>query len=359
MSDLAIIGGFPPPFGGVTTHVQRLLPLLRDRGVSFRVYNAVSESESPPDVVSVASKRRLWLPWFLLRCTEKAIYILSDRIGVWFIAVCIGSVRGKKLALRLRNSVLADIAVRGGWHAWLARLIIPRFDLIVCVTRQLEKTSIDLGADPAGVLYAPGFLPPTSTCTDEKLVERDVLLFVEDRSPIIAANGKVAWHKGQDLYGLDLLVDLVSRLKPDFPDIGLVFCFWAHYPEDEERLLSLIERAEALGVKDSICFNTSPGVFTPILAKSEIFLRPTVTDGDANSIREALALGIPVIASDVVERPDRCLIHKSRDLDSIETLVRECLSNSRRNKVRPEISISNATRKRIETYLDRLELIAE
>jgi glycosyltransferase involved in cell wall biosynthesis len=41
----------------------------------------------------------------------------------------------------------------------------------------------------------------------------------------------------------------------------------------------------------------------PALRLGTIFLRPTLTDGDALSIREAMAAGVPVLASDVVRRP--------------------------------------------------------
>jgi glycosyltransferase involved in cell wall biosynthesis len=49
---------------------------------------------------------------------------------------------------------------------------------------------------------------------------------------------------------------------------------------------------------------------------SDIFLRPTRSDGDANSIREALYLGVPVIASDCVERPDQVLTFRTGDIPS-------------------------------------------
>ena len=40
-----------------------------------------------------------------------------------------------------------------------------------------------------------------------------------------------------------------------------------------------------------------------MLRLTDVLLKPTNTDGDAISVREALYLGVPVVASDVVERP--------------------------------------------------------
>jgi glycosyltransferase involved in cell wall biosynthesis len=48
-----------------------------------------------------------------------------------------------------------------------------------------------------------------------------------------------------------------------------------------------------------------------MISASDVFVRPTFTDGDSISVREALSLGIPVIASDCVERPDGVVLFKT------------------------------------------------
>ena len=56
-----------------------------------------------------------------------------------------------------------------------------------------------------------------------------------------------------------------------------------------------------------------------------IFLRPTYTDGDSASIFECLSLGVSVIASDAVKRPDQCAIFESRSQESFNVVILECL----------------------------------
>src|SRR5437870_2642764 len=41
-----------------------------------------------------------------------------------------------------------------------------------------------------------------------------------------------------------------------------------------------------------------------LMARSDVFVRPTLMDGDSISVREALALGVPVVASNVGTRPE-------------------------------------------------------
>lgn len=359
VSDLAIIGSFPPPNGGVATHVQRLLPLLRARNISFRVYNAVSESASPPDVVTVASWRRRWLIQFLCTCKEKAILILSDRIGVLCFSLILGCLRGKRVAVRLRNSKLIDNIASGGWRAWLSKNVIRRMDLVICVNRELLRLTLELGTPEDRVILAPGFLPPTDRCRDRNLVDRTVWEFLAGKSPILAANGKVGWYKDTDLYGLDLLIELVARLKHDFPKIGLIVCFWDHAPEDDVRLRELNKKAADVGLEKSVFLNTASGVFLPVLAMSNVFIRPTATDGDANSVREALAMRIPVVASDVVNRPDGCLVHRNRDLDSLVEKTRIAFESKSTEIVSTSEMFTSKLQERIDAYIDCLEEIVE
>jgi glycosyltransferase involved in cell wall biosynthesis len=67
-----------------------------------------------------------------------------------------------------------------------------------------------------------------------------------------------------------------------------------------------------------VCFeNLGASEFLRILAAGTVFLRPTTRDGDAVSVREALASGIPCVASDVVARPQGTLLYRLGDGTSL------------------------------------------
>jgi glycosyltransferase involved in cell wall biosynthesis len=40
-----------------------------------------------------------------------------------------------------------------------------------------------------------------------------------------------------------------------------------------------------------------------VIAKSGVYYRPTTVDGDSVALREALVMGVPVVASDATQRP--------------------------------------------------------
>jgi glycosyltransferase involved in cell wall biosynthesis len=81
-----------------------------------------------------------------------------------------------------------------------------------------------------------------------------------------------------------------------------------------------------------VLFYESRSEFLPVYAVADVFLRPTTTDGDANSIREALHFGIPVVASDVIPRPAGCRLYPFGNHEELVRVVGDVLSNLPRER---------------------------
>jgi glycosyltransferase involved in cell wall biosynthesis len=64
-----------------------------------------------------------------------------------------------------------------------------------------------------------------------------------------------------------------------------------------------------------------------IVATSDLFVRPTLADGDAISVREALALGRPVVASDVGTRPRNVSTFPAGNAAACAEVIFHVLSN--------------------------------
>ena len=50
--------------------------------------------------------------------------------------------------------------------------------------------------------------------------------------------------------------------------------------------------------------------FRALLSRTDVYLRPTSTDGNSVAVLEALASGVPVLASDAVPRPDGVTLYR-------------------------------------------------
>jgi glycosyltransferase involved in cell wall biosynthesis len=124
-------------------------------------------------------------------------------------------------------------------------------------------------------------------------------------SPVlIASASKVAAGPARDTYRLDLVTDVFIAVAPRHPDLRLEL-FLAREPGGRRAraylndLRSRLDRAHLTG-------RVSIHVGAPLAEAFQprsVYLRPTRTDGDAVSIREALHRGAPVIASDAASRP--------------------------------------------------------
>ena len=60
-----------------------------------------------------------------------------------------------------------------------------------------------------------------------------------------------------------------------------------------------------------LCDNLDHQECLAVISRSALFLRPTLYDGDSLSVREALALGVPVVASTTDFRPDGVTLYRT------------------------------------------------
>lgn len=356
---IAILGGYPPPYGGVSNHVQRLVALLEEHSIPYRVYNAASRAENRPHVISVYSHRYLWMVGYTLWGREPTVYMMSDRLSAWVAGALMARVRGKRVIVQLRNEYIADWEKKSSWRRAVAKAAMKTFSGVVAVNTYLAEVARKLGVDEDRLLWAPGFLPPLASSFDRKGVHPSVWRFLQDRSPVIAANGKVLWYRDTDVYGLDLMVELARTLKPIYPDFALVVCFLeSERPGEPERIAELRVQIARYGLQHHVLLNTHKGVFLPVLAEADVFLRPTSTDGDACSVREALAYGIPAVVSDCVPRPDGVYLFQNRNLDDLRRVVQQALDANPSRRAPRAMALSDELNQRVKQYLDFITGVA-
>src|SRR5262249_18015083 len=67
-----------------------------------------------------------------------------------------------------------------------------------------------------------------------------------------------------------------------------------------------------------------------LLERASAFVRPTFADGDAISVREALLLGTPTVATDVSPRPPGTIVCRTGDAADLAEKVSMAISGPRR-----------------------------
>lgn len=251
---------------------------------------------------------------------------MNKRITVWLLFSLIGFLKAQRVIVRLQGSDLIDWRQKYRWKYRFAAICLRLASGLVCVNKPLFDAAVKLGVPSERVLLMPGFLPPAPEELDPGQIDSATNEFMSTHSPLIVANGKIAWHSGQDLYGIDMIVSLVARLHADYPNVAAIICLAAPAQQDRAYLDELKSEALAQGVGGRILFRTEAGFFLPILSRATIFVRPTNTEGDSNSVREALGLGIPTIASDVAPRPPGTVLFRNRDAEELFSQTRTLLA---------------------------------
>lgn len=129
------------------------------------------------------------------------------------------------------------------------------------------------------------------------------------------------------------LVEGFKRLAGLRDDVGLVLCGLAGYPEPD--LAKAVSDAIAQGgIGSRICQidDLDHDEFLTAMSRAAIFLRTHVSDGVCSSVLEALALGVPVVASENGHRPPGVLTYDAQAPDRLAAVLDETLA--RRTHIR-------------------------
>jgi len=344
---VAIIGPYPPPYGGISVHVQRMHHFLQERNNKHVIYTKIDMEKA--DLVNIDKQKR-WLLKYFFTAKENILHFHSID---WKERVLIGLMGflGKKVILTIHGESLNNQLNQSNW---LKRKIliwaIKNIKNIIAVNPKIKSLLISLGIKPKKVECVPAFIPPAIKHEDIAEIPKEVWEFIDSHTQIISANAfRISFYNNQDLYGIDMCIDLCANLKRYYPQIGLVFCL----PDigNYEYFNKMKQKIKEKHLEYNFLFQTKPRQLYPILMKSDLFVRPTNTDGYSVSVAEAIYFKVPTVASNVCQRPEGTNLFKSRDIDDFTLRVRCVLGNYKqyKNKLK-DIELENNAEKILEIY---------
>lgn len=196
-------------------------------------------------------------------------------------------------------------------------------DKVIAVNSE-SYNALAAGRNKSGLMLKEAFLPPDMEAEPE--LPAEITDFIDrkkdDGFRIAVSNAwRLVEHAGQDLYGLDMCIDAAASLR----DNGLKYVFIFVVPDavgSRQRLDEANERLRQLNLTDRVILVERNLSFVRLAEAADIVVRPTNTDGDALTVREALWLGKPVVASDVVARPEGTILFKTRDSNDFIRAIR-------------------------------------
>jgi len=196
-----------------------------------------------------------------------------------------------------------------------------------------------LGADHAktrGLTGAPIHVIPNGILVEKRISTRaKYLISGEAKTKIGVPNSHIVvgivarivpWK------GHSVLLHSVSSLKEQFPAISLVIVGGGEEIFEKE----LKRLSGSLNLKDCVVWTGSQTNPTEIMRAFDIFVLPSLAgEGMSNSVAEAMALGIPVLGSDVggmreLISDERCIFEPGNVNQLTELLCRLCRSRELR-----------------------------
>jgi len=219
----------------------------------------------------------------------------------------------------------SDPEGRNRKHNLLRKLLVPLYDMCYSNSRELyvwNKTVIGV-PDAKNRLLENGIDIERFSVSGRTGRPEGMPDFPED-ALVIGSVGRV-----QEVKNHALLIDAFARLRENLPAmqsrLRLVII------GDGPLLGALREKASALGLAQACWFPGARTDVSDILGSFSVFALPSIAEGTPGSVLEAMAAGLPVVATrvggvpDVVADGETGLLVSSRDADAMaDALARYC-----------------------------------
>jgi glycosyltransferase involved in cell wall biosynthesis len=321
---VVLVGVYPPPYGGVSIHIQRLLEGCLNNGILCTVFDRSLRAKKTQNVLNML---RIW-NWPRVLCPRWDIFHVHAVDWNWQIPEIFHYLARMKHTRLIVSYHAMSHSPQEFSHLGrrMTKDALKSAAHCIAVNEEIKEKLVSLGAIPEKVSIVSPYLPPVVKEEEIAAVPPQVWDFIASHKPIISANAfAIVRDAGEDLYGIDMCIELCAALKSVYPGIGLVF--FLPSIRDHEYFHALKRRISEKGIENNFLFQTMPCQLYPVLMKSDIFVRPTLTDSYGVSVAEAIHFKVPAVASDVCQRPEGTVLFKNRDMAGFIARVKSVWEN--------------------------------
>jgi glycosyltransferase involved in cell wall biosynthesis len=295
-----LVGDFPPPNGGVATHVEELFRSVRARGGTCEVLD-IGKGQLPADGVVPAggvARFAVLLGSYAARGYQIHLHTSGANPKSWLLASAC-AVAG--LASRVPSILTLHSGLGPAWleetpgRKVAARMVVRQFGKVIAVSADIRDALLSCGVPAERVEVLPAFshefLRPGAPPEGFSALRAEA-------APLFCA--MVA---PRPEYGEKVLLESFAQVRARLPQARLAL----YGPGSEAvrgegvRGFGELHRSQALA----------------LLAGADVFVRPTLADGDSVSVREALALGRLVVATRVGNRPPEARLVDAGDAGAL------------------------------------------
>lgn len=304
-----LCGPFPPPVGGVSTHIARLSDLLLQIG-----YSVLWCDDAATRKTAIFNIRSMNVFVYLKLVMKSDVLHIHSSIDIIRLLHLFSA-----FVFRKRAIVTIHSWRRGGITSKLWSLALATMaERVIAVNVSLfDRITIPLSRR----VVRPAFIPPTRAPSPLPDGIKKFIAASRAKDKVVACTNafRLVTNEGVDLYGIDLCLHLFN--SSDIFSCCSLVCVISDPSVNADLVNSYCEFIDEHNLNESIYLQLGPIDFCSLLIDSDFSIRATNTDGDALSIRESIHFQKPCVASDCVERPETTILFKNRSIASLHSAV--------------------------------------
>ena len=268
-----LFGKLPPPIGGVTVSIKNLVKALSTKGIEADFFGR-NMSLQRYDIGHIHYSNLL----------KRLLGVMMAKV---FARKVLFTVHGKFLDM---DNVYNKLSVK-----FADGFIVLNEQLFTT----LKKHNSNINCTILPSIFSEGFDPHSDNLEYFNRAPgiKYLLLYACDRN----------FRDGEEVYGVSFVLQNMAALKDSYKLVLLD--------------ISGKFRDDIKGLEDRVIYIGHEVNFVALLRQVDLYLRPTYMDGASVAVQEALFLNVPVLASDVVDRPPGTNIYQYKNTsDFIEKL---------------------------------------
>ncbi len=309
-----IIGNYPPPMCGWAMQTYLVTAELRRRGkICYVLKVNDNRTVKSPDYIDVQNG------WDYL------VKIVGFTIGGYRLNMHVNGMSKKGYLLALITAIFGRLTFRPvalSFHGGLPQNYFPRHDswrlhhafrLLFQSARKIACDSVEIKSAIEGYGIKSQKISAIATFSPQYLrftpahLSQNIENFLVHRWPVFCC-----YLSFRPEYRLEVVREGMKRFRERYSNPGFI---WLGFPDRE------LSKARAFvntwTEEERQCLllvgNLSHGEFLTLLTRSSAYLRSPVCDGVAASVLEALALKVPVVASENGRRPAGVITYRDGD----------------------------------------------
>jgi glycosyltransferase involved in cell wall biosynthesis len=324
-----LIGPYPPPHGGISIHVDEVKEKTARAGMHCRVLNLNRNAPESPHYARFCSDVEFL--FILLRHARRGwifhLHANGHNRKNWLVTLAVGLVGQLASGCILTvHSGTTHIYLREGCigRRVLARVSCSLFDRIIAVNGQIRSHLAALGVSPDRLEVVPAYFSGSTPPSPAELPAEFAAL-PEAPGPLLSTS---LFFRPE--YGFELLLCALGELRKRYPHLQCLFMGSGELQAEAERMI------HQLGLEGTVKLagDLPHEQCLALIAASDLFVRANLHDGDSISVREALSLGVPTVASDVGHRPKGAILFRAGDLNDLIGKIDAALATPREPRSR-------------------------